>query len=93
LVEEQCESTYLNFSLDKPDNDFPATNGHNCVVIRKLLNVSWNCLSVHASSSDLLVNFLSRSTHVKDRTILRRVFGRKLLLIIAVWSSHMNCDL
>jgi len=34
-----CESAYLNFTLDKPDNDFATTNGHNCIVIRKLLNV------------------------------------------------------
>jgi hypothetical protein len=33
-----CESAYLNFNLDKPGSDFPATNGHNCV-IRKLLSV------------------------------------------------------
>jgi hypothetical protein len=50
-------------------------------------------LPLSASSFDLLVNILLRSTHIKDPTILSCVFGRKLLLIIAVWSSHMNRDL
>lgn len=45
-----CESAYLNFNLDKPYSDFTATNGHNCIVIRKLLNVKWNYLSVHHST-------------------------------------------